>query len=196
MKIDSIDTLLTEELRDVYDAEKQITKALPKMMKAAHSQELKHALEEHLEVTKGQIFRLEEIFDLIDEKPRSHPCAGMKGIIAEGNEMLQADKRQSHENLMDAAIISAAQRVEHYEIAAYGTLRTYAEMLGNDRVANLLEQTKKEEAEADRKLSEISGRLLTAERQGSQEETENGRMTGNGRSRSPHAKASARSRRA
>lgn len=165
MKLDSLDTLLTEELRDVYDAEKQITKALPKMAKAAHSVELKEALEEHLDVTKGQIRRLEEIFGILDEKPRSRPCAGMKGIIEEGREMMRVDKRDSDEHLMDAALISAAQRVEHYEIAAYGTLRTYAEQMGNDRIARLLEQTKQEEAEADRKLSVISGELLSAAEQ-------------------------------
>jgi ferritin-like metal-binding protein YciE len=172
MKIDSLDTLLTEELRDVYDAEKQITKALPKMAKAAHSPELKEALQEHLEITKGQISRLEEIFGLLDEKPKSHPCSGMKGLIEEGNEMLEIDKRASDGNLMDAAIISAAQRVEHYEISAYGTLRTFAEHLGNDRIARLLEQTKEEEAEADRKLTEISEHLLQSAGNGFGEEEE------------------------
>jgi ferritin-like metal-binding protein YciE len=168
MKLETLDTLLTEELRDVYDAEKQITRALPKMAKAAHSPELKEALQEHLEVTRGQIERLEEIFGLLDEKPKSKPCAGMKGLIEEGSEMLEMDKN-SDENLMDAAIISAAQRVEHYEMAAYGTLRTYAECLGNDRVAQLLEQTKEEEEEADRKLSEISEQILQAAQNGMNE---------------------------
>src|SRR3954453_574451 len=111
MKLDTLDTLMTEELRDVYDAEKQNTKALPKLAKAAHSPELKEALQEHLEVTKGQIARLEEIFGLLDEKPKSKPCAGMKGLIEEGNEILQEAKGDSDENLLDAAIISAAQRV-------------------------------------------------------------------------------------
>ena len=181
MKIDSIDTLLTEELRDVYDAEKQITKALPKMAKAAHSQELKEALQEHLEVTKGHISRLEEIFGLLDEKPRSRPCPGMKGIIKEGKEMtMQADGREP-DHILDAAIISAAQRVEHYEIAAYGTLRSYAEVLGNQRVARLLEQTKEEEAEADRKLSAISEQLLNAEHTGNPHARRQSRS--NGRSR-------------
>jgi ferritin-like metal-binding protein YciE len=206
MKLDSLDTLMTEELRDVYDAEKQITKALPKLVKAANAQELKDALEEHLEITKGQITRLEEIFALLDQKPRSRPCAGMKGILEEGNEMLHVDKRGSSENLMDAAIISAAQRVEHYEIAAYGTLRTFAETLGNNRVAQLLEQTKEEEEEADRKLSSISEQLLAAERNGMGEEDEDTEveedeeveedvlMAGNGRHGSKHPPA-ARSRR-
>ena len=172
MKLDSLDTLMTEELRDVYDAEKQITKALPKMAKAAHSPELKEALQEHLEVTKGQIARLEEIFGLLDEKPRGKPCSGMKGLLEEGNEVLEEAKGGSDENLMDAAIISAAQRVEHYEISAYGTLRTYAECLGNDRVAQLLEQTKEEEAEADKKLSEISEQILQNAQNGMAEEDE------------------------
>src|SRR5262245_1285869 len=172
MRLDSLDTLMTEELRDVYDAEKQITRALPKMAKAAHSPELKEALQEHLEVTKGQIARLEEIFGLLDEKPKSRPCAGMKGLIEEGSEIIQADKRASRGNIADAAIIAAAKRVEHYEIAAYGTLRTYAELLGNDRVAQLFEQTKEEESEADRKLTSISEQLLSAERDGSKEDEE------------------------
>ena len=190
MKIDSLDTLLTEELRDVYDAEKQITKALPKMVKAAHSEELKDALQEHLEITKGQITRLEEIFGLLDQKPRSRPCAGMKGIIEEGSEILHADKRASDENLMDAALISAAQRVEHYEISAYGTLRTFAERLGNDRIAQLLEQTKQEEAEADRKLTSISEHLLAGNGAGfanEAQEEEQQMSGGNGRGSSRRA---------
>jgi len=170
MKMDSLDTLLIAELRDIYDAEKQITRALPKLTKAASSEQLKEALAEHLEITKGQIGRLEEIFGMLDEKPKSHPCAGMKGILEEGGEILKADKRGGNRNLLDAAIIAGAQKVEHYEMAAYGTLRTYAEMLGNERIAQLLEQTKQEEAEADRKLSSISEELLTAENTASGEE--------------------------
>ncbi len=207
MKLDTLDTLMTEELRDVYDAEKQITKALPKLAKAAHSPELKEALQEHLDVTKGQIARLEEIFGLLDEKPKSRPCAGMKGLLEEGSEILEeTDKRASDENLMDAAIIAATQRVEHYEISAYGTLRTHAERLGNDRVAQLLEQTKEEEAEADRKLSEISKQILRNAHNGFEEEEDeeieeeeesDRRMTaGNGRKRSGKQPASSgRSRR-
>jgi ferritin-like metal-binding protein YciE len=207
MKLDTLDTLMTEELRDVYDAEKQITKALPKLAKAAHSPELKEALQEHLEVTKGQIARLEEIFGLLDEKPKSKPCAGMKGLLEEGSQILEeTDKRASDGNLMDAAIIAAAQRVEHYEISAYGTLRTHAERLGNDRVAQLLEQTKEEEAEADRKLTEISEQILQSAHNGFEEEEdeeieeEDGserRMTaGNGRkSSASQPSSSTRSRR-
>ena len=186
MKLDSLDTLLTEELRDVYDAEKQISKALPKMVRAAHSDELREALQDHLEITRGHVARLEEIFGLLNEKPKSRPCAGMKGIIQEGGQMMQFDKRGSAENLTDAAIISAAHRVEHYEISAYGTLRTYAEQLGNSRVVRLLEQTKKEEVEADRKLSEISQQLISSEHGGVEMEEEQSEgmamRAGNGRS--------------
>lgn len=158
MIIDSIDTLLTEELKDIYDAEKQITKALPKMAKAASSPELRQAFEEHLEITKKQISRLEEVFELLDEKAGSRPCAGMKGLLQEGEEVMKEDVDE--EVLHDAAIIGAAQKVEHYEIAAYGTVRTFAQMLGNDQVVELLEQTLEEEKEADRKLTEISETLL------------------------------------
>jgi ferritin-like metal-binding protein YciE len=158
MTIDSIDTLLTEELKDIYDAEKQITKALPKMIKAASSPELKQAFEEHLEITKRQISRLEEVFELLDEKAGSKPCAGMKGLLQEGEEVMQED--MDEELLYDAALIGAAQKVEHYEIAAYGTVRTFAQMLGNGQVVDLLEQTLEEEKEADRKLTEISEAFL------------------------------------
>jgi ferritin-like metal-binding protein YciE len=183
MRLDSLDTLLTEELRDVYDAEKQITRALPKLTKAAHSRELKDALKEHLEVTKGHINRLEEVFSMLDEKPRSRPCTGMKGLLKEGGEIAKTGKRGSDDNVADAAIISAAQRVEHYEIAAYGTLRTYAEQLGNDRIAKLLEQTKQEEADADRKLSSISEDLLATAQKGLAHDA-------NGRKRTAHRSTS------
>jgi len=192
MQESSLKGLYLKELRDIYDAEKQITKALPKMAKAAHSPELKEALKEHLEVTKGQINRLEEIFGILDEKPKSRPCAGMKGIIEEGSEFLKSDKRASDENLMDAAIIGAAQRVEHYEIAVYGTLRTYAEQLGNDRIAKLLEQTKQEEADVDRKLSSISEELLSASpAMGEEKEEQAGGQESNGRKRAGRSQANA-----
>jgi ferritin-like metal-binding protein YciE len=158
MTIDSIDTLLTEELKDIYDAEKQITKALPKMVKAASAPGLKQAFEEHLEITKKQISRLEEVFELLDEKAGSKPCTGMKGLLQEGEEVMQED--MDEELLQDAALIGAAQKVEHYEIAAYGSVRTFAQMLGNDQVVDLLEQTLEEEKEADRKLTEISEAFL------------------------------------
>jgi ferritin-like metal-binding protein YciE len=170
MTIDSIDTLLTEELKDIYDAEKQITKALPKMAKAASAPELKQAFEEHLEITKKQISRLEEVFELLDEKASSKTCAGMKGLLQEGEEVMKEDVDE--EVLHDAAIIGAAQKVEHYEIAAYGTVRTFAQMLGNDQVVDLLEQTLEEEKEADRKLTEISEALLQGISEEGEEYTE------------------------
>jgi ferritin-like metal-binding protein YciE len=157
MKIEKLDQLFEEELRDIYDAEKQLVKALPKMAKAASSQELQEALSEHLEVTKGQVQRLERIFESLGAKPKGKTCAGMKGLIEEGQEVMEED---ATEELMDAALIGAAQRVEHYEIAAYGTARTFAEQLGNDEAAELLQQTLSEEEEADEKLTLISEALL------------------------------------
>jgi ferritin-like metal-binding protein YciE len=156
MKVDSLETLLHEELKDIYDAEKRLVKALPKMAKAASSEELRAALEEHLEVTKGQVQRLEEVFDLLGVPAKAKPCAGMKGLIEEGDEVMGQDLE---DNLKDAAIIGAAQRVEHYEMAAYGTVRTMAERIGNSQVADLLEETLNEEKEADLKLTEVAEQL-------------------------------------
>jgi ferritin-like metal-binding protein YciE len=157
MKIDSLETLLQEQLKDIYDAEKRLTKAIPKMAKSATSGELRSALEEHLEVTKGQVQRLEEVFDLLGVPAKGKPCAGMKGLIEEGEEVMAQD---AEGNLLDHAIISAAQRVEHYEMAAYGTARTMAERLGNSQVADLLEETLNEEKEADLKLTEVAEQLF------------------------------------
>ena len=159
MKVESLDQLLQEELRDIYDAEKQLVKAIPKMAKAASSPELQEALNEHLEVTKGQVERLEQVFEKLGTKARGKTCAGMKGLIAEGEEVIGQD---ASDELADLAIIGAAQRVEHYEIAAYGTARTFAERLGNEEVAELLQETLTEEEEADERLTEISESLLEA----------------------------------
>lgn len=159
MKIDSIETLLEEELKDLYDAEKQLTKALPKMVKAASSDELREAFEEHLEVTKSQVHRLEQVFDLLDLKPKSKPCHGMKGLIEEGDEVMKEDADEPYD---DCALIAAAQKIEHYEISGYGTARTIAETIGNDEVAELLQKTLEEEEEADNKLTQISIELLDA----------------------------------
>jgi len=159
MKVESLDQLLQEELRDIYDAEKQLVKALPKMAKAASSEELREALNEHLEVTKGQVERLEQVFETLGTKAKSKSCAGMKGLIEEGEEIIGQD---ATDELKDAAIIGAAQRVEHYEIAAYGIVWTFAERLGNDEVAELLQETLTEEEEADERLTEISESLLDA----------------------------------
>jgi ferritin-like metal-binding protein YciE len=153
MKLNSLNDLYMEELRDLYNAEKQITKALPKMMKKATSPELKSAFEEHLEVTNQQIQRLEQIFEKMGKKPTGKVCKAMQGIIEEGEETM------GHEGdpaVMDAALIAAAQRVEHYEIAGYGCCRTYAKMLGETEAAKLLQQTLDEEEQTDAKLNKIA----------------------------------------
>ena len=157
MKINTLQTLFEEELKDIYDAEKRLVRAIPKMAKASTSEELRQALTEHLEVTKGHVERLEQVFELIGKPAKAKTCAGMKGLIAEGEEVMGED---STDELMDAAIIGAAQRVEHYEMAAYGTARTFAERLGNTKAAGLLEETLNEEKEADEKLTQISEQLL------------------------------------
>jgi ferritin-like metal-binding protein YciE len=145
--------LYVDELKDIYNAESQLVKALPKMAKAATSDELRNGFEEHLEQTRGHVQRLEQIFKALGEKPTGKKCKGMEGLVAEGQEMMDED---FEDDLMDAALISAAQRVEHYEIAAYGTVRTYAELLGEDEAVTLLEQTLEEEKETDQKLSDLA----------------------------------------
>ncbi len=153
MKLQSLRDLYVEELRDLYNAESQIIKALPKMIKSAYSTELRKALDEHLQVTTRQVERLERIFGKLDESVKGTTCKGMEGIIDEGKDMLDED---APESVRDAAIISAAQRVEHYEIAGYGTVRTYARQLGYTDQAELLQQTLEEEGEADKKLTSIA----------------------------------------
>ena len=153
MKLDNLQQLFLKELRDIYDAEDQITDALPKLIDAAHHPELKHALQEHLTITKHQISRLDQIFQMLGEKPSGETCKGMKGLLKEGGDIVSAGGDPS---AVDAGIISAAQRVEHYEIAAYGTVRTYAKLLNQSQMANLLQQTLNEEADADNKLTQIA----------------------------------------
>ena len=149
-----------DELRDAYDAEKQITKALPKMVKAASSPELQSAFEAHLEETRGQIARLEEVFASLDEKVRGKHCDGMEGIIEEGKSVMEED---FDETTMDACLIAAAQRVEHYEMAAYGTLVAWARAMSHTEAANLLQQTLDEEKSADKKLSSLAGSGINRE---------------------------------
>ena len=141
-----------DELRDTYDAERQITKALPKMIKAASSDELRTAFESHLEETRAQVERLEQVFELLDEKARGKHCEGMAGIIEEGKSMME---EEFDETTMDAVLIASAQRVEHYEMAAYGTLVAWARDMGHNDAAELLEQTLDEEKAADEKLTSI-----------------------------------------
>ena len=142
-----------DELRDLYNAEKQITKALPKMVKAATAPTLQEAFSSHLEETMQQIERLEQAFEALDEKPRSKTCDGMKGILEEGRAVMGED---FDEMTMDAALIASAQRVEHYEMAAYGTLVAWAKAMGHKQVARLLQTTLDEEKAADEKLSGLA----------------------------------------
>jgi ferritin-like metal-binding protein YciE len=142
-----------EELRDTYDAEKQLTKALPKMAKAANSPELKEAIENHLEETRQQVQRLEQVFATIEEKARGKHCEGIAGIIEEGQTVMQ---EEYDEATADALLIAAAQRAEHYEMAAYGTLVAWARAMGHDDAADLLQETLDEEKAADEKLNELA----------------------------------------
>jgi len=154
---ESLDDLLRQELRDLLDGETQITKALPRMAKAAESGPLRSAMEQHLRETEGQIERLNEAFELLDESPRRKTCHGIKGLIDEAKEMMSELNRGS---VLDAALIASAQKVEHYEIAAYGTVRTYATMLGHRNVATLFEATLREEKATDQKLTGIAEGLV------------------------------------
>ena len=156
MDLNSLRDLFVDELRDLYDAENQITNALPKLIDKAHYPELKSALQEHLDVTRTQIQRLESIFQKMGEKAKGETCNGMKGLIKEGDDMAGRDGSPS---VIDAAIISSAQRVEHYEMAGYGTVRTYAQLLGETEFAKLLQQTLDEEKEADQTLNGIAARI-------------------------------------
>ena len=145
--------LYLDELRDLYNAENQLLKALPKMAKAASSDELRNGFQEHLEQTKGHVERLEQIFEALDESPKGKKCAGMEGLVKEGAEVMQEDFEGA---VMDAALIGAAQRVEHYEIAAYGTVIAFAEQLGESEHSSLLKETLDEEKETDEKLTSLA----------------------------------------
>jgi ferritin-like metal-binding protein YciE len=153
MELATLQDLFVDELKDIYNAETQITKALPKMAKAAASPDLKKGFEEHLAQTEEHVARLEKIFSELGEKPTGKVCHGMKGLLEEGTELM---KEEAEPDVMDAGLISAAQRVEHYEIAAYGTARTYAELLGNKNAAKLLQTTLDEEGATDKKLSALA----------------------------------------
>ena len=151
--LDDLRKLYLDELKDLYDAEHQILDALPKLENAAENHELKDAFAEHFEETKGHVRRLEQVFRGLGEEPERKTCEGIKGLIKEGDEFVKA---RGDGDTIDAALISAAQRVEHYEIAAYGTLRTYARHLGHQDQVRLLEETLDEESDADEKLTEIA----------------------------------------
>jgi len=153
MKTATLKDVYMDELRDLYSAEQQLVKALPKMAKATTSEDLRQGFEEHLEQTKGHARRLEQIFQALGESAKGKKCKGIEGIVAEGAEVMSQDYDGE---VMDAAIISAAQRVEHYEIAAYGSVHAYATILGETDAADLLEQTLNEEKETDQKLTDLS----------------------------------------
>jgi len=171
MEKNTLKQLYIEELRDIYDAENQLIKALPKMAKAANSDELRAGFEEHLEQTKGHAQRLEQIFSTLGEKPTGKKCKGMQGLVSEGSEVIKEDFENE---VKDAGLIAAAQRVEHYEIAAYGTVRTYANILEEREAVSLLEKTLEEEKETDQKLTELA-EGINAQAAGSGSEENEGR---------------------
>lgn len=160
MSLDTLEKLYISELRDLYSAENQLLKALPKMAKGASSNELKDAFEKHLEQTKGHVERLEQIFEQLDESPKGKTCHGMKGLIEEGSEILKNDGEGS---VLDAGIIVAAQKVEHYEIAGYGSVRTFANLLGKDEAASLLQFTLEEESETNELLNRLAEGIVNPE---------------------------------
>jgi ferritin-like metal-binding protein YciE len=153
MELQNLNDLLLDHLKDLYDAEHQLTKALPKMAKAASSKQLKTAFEQHLAETENQIRRLEQVFDAMGQKATRKTCKGMKGLIEEGEEILKEDVA---DDVRDAGLIAAAQKVEHYEMAGYGAVRTYAKTLGMREAADLLQQTLDEEGNANKKLTQLA----------------------------------------
>ena len=157
MSVKSFEELLIDELKDLYSAERQIIRALPKLSKAVTAPELSEALLNHLEETKGQVQRLEQIADIVGKKLTGKTCAGMKGVLEEGSEVLEDVEKGE---LRDAALIGASQRVEHYEMAGYGCARTYAEALGDKEGAKLLQTTLDEEGATDKKLTEVATSLV------------------------------------
>ena len=155
-----LEQLLVDELKDIYSAENQILKALPKMAKGASSPELKRAFERHLEETRRQVERLDQIGEALEIKLTGKKCKGMEGLIEEGKEIMEEDL---DENAIDAGLIGAAQKVEHYEIAAYGTARTHATLLGYNKIARLLQQTLNEEGATDKKLTQLAESIINVE---------------------------------
>jgi len=168
-RLDSMETLLVDELRDLLDAEKQLVRALPKMAKAASSPELKAAFEEHLLVTEKHVSRLEEAFEALSVSPRGKKCVGMQGLIAQGEEHIENGE---DEDVLDAALIADAQKVEHYEISAYGSAREHATGVGRSEIAELLQQSLDQEKEADLKLTTLAEDLINQQAATQDEEPE------------------------
>jgi ferritin-like metal-binding protein YciE len=190
MESNALKKLYVDELKDLYSAENQLLKALPKMAKAAASDDLRNAFDEHLEQTHQHVTRLEKIFQELDESAKGKKCRGMEGLIEEGGEMIEEDREPEE---LDAGLIAAAQRVEHYEIAGYGCVRTYANLLGESEAASLLEQTLAEEKETDQKLTALAEQINvvaqeTAESVSKGGTHETGAHEGGGRSGGKHAR--------
>ena len=160
MKLKTLHDLYVDELKDLYNAENQLLKALPKMAKAASDPQLAQAFTDHLEETAGHVDRLEKIFKKLDASPKGKKCKAMEGLLEEGKDLMAEDAAPS---VMDAALIAAAQRVEHYEMAGYGCVRTYARLLGYEEAADLLQETLDEEGTADKKLTDLAETIINAE---------------------------------
>lgn len=192
----SLKDLFLDELRDLYDAEKQLVKALPKMAKKASSEDLRGAIESHLEETRTHVDRLEQAFEMLEEKPRGKHCAGIAGIVEEASETLSEDVEPA---ALDAAIIAGGQRAEHYEMAAYGSVMAWAKSLGHEEIATLLSETLDEEKAADAKLTELGEGGINEEAAGSQgdddeaeEATSTPRAAGGRRASGPRARSASR----
>lgn len=160
MKLETLHDLYVDELKDLYSAEHQLLKALPKMAKAASAPQLAKAFTDHLEETRGQVERLEKIFKKLDVSPKGKTCKAMEGLLEEGKEVMDED---ADPTVMDAALIAAAQRVEHYEMAGYGCVRTFARLLGDEQAADLLQKTLDEEGAADKKLTKLAETVINVE---------------------------------
>ena len=180
-----LNELFLEQLADVYDAEKQLVKALPKMADAVSTSELRSGFREHLDQTEGHVQRLEEIFELLNKPAKGKKCEAMEGLIAEAKEMME----EAEANVKDAALIAAAQKVEHYEIASYGCLRTWADLLEMDQASSLLQETLDEEKETDEKLSELAGRINVEAREDHEDMEHSGRERRLGRKTSKSSKS-------
>jgi ferritin-like metal-binding protein YciE len=171
MSVATAEELFVDELKDIYSAEKQAVKAFPRLAKAVQSDELKQAMQDHLEQTKGQVERLDRIFEILDKRSSGKTCEGMKGLVTEAQSQLEEIEKGP---VLDCAIIGALQRIEHYEIAAYGTVATLAEAMGQDEVKELLGETLEEEKETDERLTEVAQSVNSdALSEGSEEEDEN-----------------------
>lgn len=189
MKLSSLEDLFVAELKDLYSAETQLVKALPKMAKAATSKDLKAGFEKHLKQTKEHVTRLEQVFDSLDASPKGKKCKAMEGLVEEGADVIEED---AEPEVKDAALIAAAQRVEHYEIAGYGCVRTYAQLLGNTKAAKLLQQTLDEEGDTDKALTKLaeSINVEAEDPAGAEVQVRNKKSTRRGKKKSARSTAS------